>query len=112
MIERLARLIQGLPQLDRFAHLLLAFVLLHFLGGFLGELLAEEALDDVLLASAAVADHDQDAARDVTGDGAAEDDSCEGEGAHVVVDAPRASAEGDLKEGVAVEEDNDGDEEA
>lgn len=92
--------------------LLLALVLLHFLGGFLGELLAEEALDDLLLAGAAVADHDQDAAGDVAADGAAEDDGCEGEGTHVVVDAPSAGAEGDLEEGVAVEEDDDCDEEA
>lgn len=91
---------------------LLLSLLLHLVHGFLGEFLSEHALHDVLLARAPVANHDHDAARDVAGDGAAEDDSRQGEGTNVVVDAPCAGAKGDLEDRVEVEDDDDGDEEA
>lgn len=75
---------------------LLSALLVDLLHGFAGELLAEEALNDILLAGAPVTNHDQHTTSDVAADGAAKDDSGKGEGPHAVVDAPRASTKGDL----------------
>lgn len=85
--------------------------LLYLLYGFGCEFLAEHALHHVLFAGPPVPDHDQDTAGDVACDGAAEDHGCEGKGTDVVVDTPRAGTKGDLQHGVAVEYDDDGDEE-
>lgn len=90
--------------------LLLAPALLHHLHGLGGEFLAEDAFHDVLFACPPVTNHNHHAAGDAACDGAAEDDCCQGEGAHVVVYTPGTSAQGNLEHGVAVEHDDDGDE--
>ena len=79
------------------ALLLLLLALLELLDGVLGELLAEHALDHVLLAREPVADGDGDAGGDVAADGAAEDDGGERERPDVVADGPGAGAERDLQ---------------
>lgn len=99
----------------RFIAASLAFfflLLLDFLDGFFGEFLPVHALEDVLLAGALVAEPDEQTGGGVAGDGAAENDRGNGKGAVLVVDAPCACAERDLEERVAVEEHDDGDEEA
>lgn len=74
-------------------------------------MLAEHALDDVLFTGPSVPDGDQDSAGDVAADGTAQDHGGQGKRTHMVVDTPGATAQGDLEQGVAVEDDDDGDEE-
>jgi len=88
--------------------LFLAPALLHDLHGLGGKFLAEHTFHDVLFAGHPIADHDHYAAGDVACDGAAEDNCCQCEGAHVVVYTPGASTQGDLQHGVAVEHGDDG----
>lgn len=85
--------------------------LLHLLHGLGCEFLTEHALHHVLFAGSPVPDRNQDTARNIACDGAAEDHGCEGKRTDVVVDTPRAGTKGDLQHGVAVEHDDDGDEE-
>lgn len=84
---------------------------LHGFHGFRGQLLTEHAFDDVLFTGHPVSDGDQDSAGNVAADGTAQDHGGQGKGPHVVVDTPGAAAQGDLQQGVAVEDDDDGHEE-
>lgn len=83
-------------------------LLLHFLHGLFRELLSGHALDDVLLSSLAVSDPDEQAGGGVHSDGAAENYSRQCLGSDVVVDAPCASAQGDLQTTVQIEKQSDG----
>lgn len=85
--------------------------LLHFGHGLLSELLTEHTLDYILLPGASIPDCDHDAAADIAADRDAQDDGCQSEGTNTVIDAPGARAQGDLEEGMEVEDDDDSDEE-
>jgi hypothetical protein len=92
--------------------LFLLLLLLDLTDRFLGQFLAIHAFEHVLLPGALVAKPDEQAGCGIARDGADEDDRGDGEGAVLVVDTPGTGAEGDLEQGVAVEQDDDGDEEA
>src|SRR3569833_248342 len=68
----------------------LAILLLHLVDGLLRQVLLKHALEEVFLARAPVADHDQQPRRAVGRDGAAQDRRGKRRRPHAVVDPPRA----------------------
>lgn len=82
-----------LSMLIRLHRMLLA----HLLHRFAGQLLPEHALHNILLTRHPVADRDQQSARDIACDGAAENDGGQSERATLVRDPPRCGAESDLE---------------
>lgn len=115
LVERLAEpsISNSALSLDLLALVaLLAPALPDLLKGLAREVLAEHALDDLLLARAAPADADQDPGRDVDGDGHGQDGGRDGGVAGLPVDAPGGGAERDLQRRVQVEQQHDGEQEA
>lgn len=85
----------------------LSAVLLHILDRIFGQLLPEHPLSHLLLPGLPVADTDHDAAGDVAADTEAQDDGRETEGSGLVWYRPGTGTEGNLEDGMEVENSND-----